>query len=83
MVALSLETERGLRFELTEEVRVRPGAGEGGGEENVGLRDEGGLGDDTGVRRVDAVEGSSVVDELMLVATAPWRLAGGGGGGAF
>ena len=88
---LSPDTERRLIFELIEEVRIRPavGEGDGGGDENAGLLLDGALGLDTGVLRGEAVAGSSVVDELLLgglillVALAPWRLAGGGGGGVF
>lgn len=86
---LSLETERGaLRFEFIEDVRWRPGAGEDGSDDNVVRREEGGLGDDTVGRRAVAVEESSVEDEFALEVlivdnAAPWRLVGGGGGGAF
>ena len=73
MVALSLETERGLRLELTDEVRASPGEGDGGGEDKVVRREEGGLGDDTVDRRVVAVEDSSVVDELALGVLLPVR----------
>jgi hypothetical protein len=71
MDTLSPETERGLRFELIEDVRVRPapwpvpGDGEGGGEEKVGRREDGGLGEDTCVL-LDVIEASSVVEELLL-----------------
>jgi hypothetical protein len=90
---LSPDTERRLRFELTEEVRARlamdVGEGDGGGDESVGLLLDGAFGLDTGVLREEAVAASSVVDELLLggltlfVTLVPWRLAGGGGGGVF
>lgn len=87
--ALSFETDLELgRFELIEDVRATPGLGEGGSEEIVVRREEGGLGDETVARRVVAADESSVEEELALEVlivdrVAPWRLVGGGGGGAF
>ena len=80
MVALSFETERGLlRFDAIEVVRLRPavpGTGEGGGDENVVLREEGGFGDETVLlRRTPVVEVRSVVDVFALGALEPVREA--------
>lgn len=86
---LSFETERTLfRFEFIDGERWGPRLGEGGSEENVVRREEGGLGDDRVGRRAVADEESSVEDEfalevLIVDSVAPWRLVGGGGGGAF
>ena len=62
-----------MTLDPTDEARVGPG--EGGGEENIGLREDEGLGDDNGVRWIDAVESSSVVDELALDVLVPVTVA--------
>jgi len=83
MLPLSFETERLL---WVDGLRARS-PGEGGSDDIVVRRDEGGFGDDTVGRRGVKEAESSVDDELALDVLiedkgAPCRLVGGGGGGA-
>jgi hypothetical protein len=66
---------------VTDLVRARPRAGEGGDEEIV-RREESGL-VMSARRREVVVEGRSVVDKwgADVAIVAPWRRVGGGGGG--
>ena len=84
-VVLGSETDRGLRLEFMDVVRLRPEEpGEIGGDMKVEWREGGGVADTPGKRRDVAVEGSSVVEESgvdIVLAACPCRRAGGGGGG--
>jgi DMSO/TMAO reductase YedYZ molybdopterin-dependent catalytic subunit len=87
---LSFDTLRELvRVERVEAARERPGSAGIGDEDNIiDFLEEGGSGGEVPDRRMDIVEGSSVVEEAALeplppVNGFPARLVGGGGGGAF
>lgn len=86
MEALSLETAREVsRAECIEEVRAGPGSGDEGSEVSVVRREDGGLGEDVAGRAEveSSLEEELALEVFMVERALPWRLEGGGGGGAF